>query len=323
MTAGARPCGREPFARGGHINLQSKRRGKPGPRLLGAHLSTGRGLKALLAKAQALGCTCVQIFAGNPRGWRGRPVGAAAARAFRREAPACGVRAVVIHASYLVNLASPDPRVAGLSVRALARDLVSARRLGAAAVVVHPGSGRGQAGGEKRLARALRRLLPTVPRGSRLLLEVMAGPAGSLGSVEVLGRIVRRLGSQTGLCLDSAHLCGCGYRLAEAQGFRALLRDVRRYAGEAAVGCIHLNDSRRPCGSLRDRHENLGEGYVGPQGLRRFLAHAAFRRLPFIVETPGFDQQGPDVKNLRRLRRYAAAAAKPKEHDRRGSQRRN
>jgi deoxyribonuclease-4 len=279
-------------------------------RLLGAHLSTAGGWELMLAKARTLGCRAVQIFAANPRAWAGSPVSRVAAERYRALAPRYGVRALVVHAIYLVNLASPDARLAARSARAVRRDLVSAGRLGARAFVLHPGSDLGVPGGEARLRKRLRALLPAVPAGTRLLLEGMAGTRHSLGSLAVLGRLARALGPRVGVCLDSAHLCASGYRLDDPAGFRRLDRDLRRWVGIRRIGCIHLNDSAQPCGSRRDHHANLGEGHVGRAGLTRCLAHPPFARLPFILETPGFDQQGPDARNLARARAYLRAAGR-------------
>ncbi len=272
--------------------------------LLGAHLSVSGGWEAMLSRARTLRCSAVQIFASNPRGWRGAPVSTASAARYRALAPRFGVRALVVHASYLVNLASPDARLAARSARAVRRDLLSAGRLGACAVVLHPGSDLGVPGGEARLRDRVRALLPAVPAGTRLLLEGMAGTRHSLGALDVLGRLARALGPRVGICLDSAHLCASGYRLDHPAGFRRLDRDLRRRVGLRRIGCFHLNDSAHPCGSRRDHHANLGEGHIGRAGLARCLRHPPFARLPFILETPGFDQQGPDARNLARARAY-------------------
>ncbi|MBN1595007.1 deoxyribonuclease IV [candidate division FCPU426 bacterium] len=274
-------------------------------RLLGAHVSTAGGLQKSLERARALQCNCMQVFTGNPRGWSGAPVAKAAARAFREAAPVFGVKTVIIHAIYLVNPASPKAEVRRKSLVCLRRDLVSAGRLGASGVVLHPGSDLGDRQGEQRLLTALQQLLPAVPAGCRLLLEGMAGTKNSIGTLEAVGRLARQAGEKIGVCLDSAHLCAAGYDLQTADGFARFVKDVKKHIGFARVGCIHVNDSKHPCGSRRDHHENLGEGYVTARGLRNLLHFHPFRALPFIMETPGFDQLGPDRKNMRRLKKYA------------------
>jgi deoxyribonuclease-4 len=275
------------------------------PRLLGAHLSTQGGWEKMLQRAQALSCGCVQIFASNPRSWSGTVITRASANIYQALAPRFGVEALVVHAIYLVNLASPSPVTAARSFKSVVSDLGAARYLGAKVFVLHPGSDTGKGGGEARLVQALRRLRPHVAPGQRILLEGMASPPGRLGHLATLGRIVRAAGKHVGVCLDSAHLCAAGYDLADAADFNRFDRDLKRWIGYQRIGCLHGNDSRQPCGSHRDHHENLGEGFVGRAGLARILAHPAVQKVPVIIETPGFDDLGPDLKNMRRLRQYA------------------
>jgi deoxyribonuclease-4 len=277
-------------------------------RLLGAHLSTSGGWEKLLQRAQTLGCRSVQIFASNPRGWTGTLITPASGNIYRSLAPRYGVEALVVHAIYLVNLASPNPVTAARSFKSVVSDLKAARYLGAKALVMHPGSDTGAGGGEERLLRALVRLRAHVAPGMRILLEGMASPPGRLGHLATLGRMVRRAGAHVGVCLDSAHLCAAGYHLADGADFKRFDRDVKRWIGYSWIGCLHCNDSRQPCGSHRDQHENLGEGFVGRAGLVRILAHPAVQKVPVILETPGFDNLGPDLKNMQRLRKYADLA---------------
>jgi deoxyribonuclease-4 len=277
---------------------------------LGAHLSTQGGWEKMLLRAQALGCSCVQIFASNPRGWSGTIITRASGKNYQMLAPRFGVEALVVHAIYLVNLASPNPVIAARSLKSVISDLGAAGYLGARALVLHPGSDTGAGGGEERLLRALKRLRPRVPPGLRILLEGMATPPGRLGHLATRGKIVHAAGEHVGVCLDSAHLCAAGYDLADAEDFKRFDRDLKRWIGFSRIGCLHCNDSRQPCGSHRDHHENLGEGFVGSAGLKRILTHTAVQKVPVIIETPGFDNLGPDLKNMRRLRSYAGINGK-------------
>lgn len=277
-------------------------------RLLGAHLSVGRGWEALFRRARALGCNCVQIFGGNPRGWQGKPVNLRSAAECGKLAQQYGVRELILHAIYLVNLASPRAEVARKSLRVLRRDFITAQRLGVRRIIMHPGSDLGQGGGEQRLEKNLHALLPKLPLGCCLLLEGMAGRKAKLGQLPFLGRLARRLGPRVGVCLDTAHLSAQGFDFSGVRGLQKLDQVIRKYVGYRRIGCVHLNDSRSVVGSGRDLHENLGEGSIGKPGLIRLLAHPGLRHLPFILETPGFNQQGPDHKNMRRLQQYALAA---------------
>lgn len=269
---------------------------------------------AVLARAKKLGCNCLQIFAANPRSWQGQPVSQSQAQAFLAAAPKSGVKALVIHAIYLVNLASPKPEVRKHSLLALQRDLVSAQRLRAVGIIVHPGSDLGDGQGEARLLAGLKKLLPHLPLGCRILLETMAGQKNSLGDLATLGRLCARLGEGIGVCLDTAHLFAAGFDLTQDKSFLALMRAIKQQVGFKRVGCVHLNDSKSPCNSRRDYHENLGEGYIGRPGLSRVLGYHSLRPVPMIIETPGFDQMGPDAMNMRRLHRLAKLADKAENH---------
>jgi len=263
----------------------------------------------MLQRAQALGCRSVQIFASNPRGWSGTLITPDSGKIYQALAPSYGVAALVVHAIYLVNLASPDAALAARSFKSVVTDLNAAGHMGAQAYVLHPGSDTGAGGGEERLLQALLRLRAQVPPGMRILLEGMASPPGRLGHLATLGRIVRAAGAHVGVCLDSAHLCAAGYNLADEADFKRFDQNVKRWIGYSRIGCLHCNDSRQPCGSHRDNHENLGEGFVGRAGLTRILAHPAVQKVPVILETPGFADQGPDLKNMQRLRKYAGVAS--------------
>jgi deoxyribonuclease IV len=228
-------------------------------RLLGAHVSTAGGLQKTVERAQVLGCNCIQIFASNPRGWQSTPTSESDAHTYQQAASTHGVKTLIIHAIYLVNLASPKEEVAEKSLASMQRDLMSAKRLGALGLVLHPGSDLGDGQGVERLHKALKILLPSIP---------------------------------------------AGYDLPQTTGFKQLDLDIKKYIGYEKIGCIHLNDSKQPVGSHRDRHENLGEGFVGKAGLIHMLLHKPFAHLPFILETPGFDDQGPDQKNMQRMKQY-------------------
>jgi deoxyribonuclease IV len=273
-------------------------------RLLGAHVSTAGGLQKTVERAQVLGCNCIQIFASNPRGWQSTPTSESDAHTYQQAASTHGVKTLIIHAIYLVNLASPKEEVAEKSLASMQRDLMSAKRLGALGLVLHPGSDLGDGQGVERLHKALKILLPSIPAGCRILLEGMAGTKNSIGDLETIGRLSRELGDKVGVCLDSAHLLAAGYDLPQTTGFKQLDLDIKKYIGYEKIGCIHLNDSKQPVGSHRDRHENLGEGFVGKAGLIHMLLHKPFAHLPFILETPGFDDQGPDQKNMQRMKQY-------------------
>ncbi len=265
-----------------------------------------------LERTRAAGYDAVQVFPGNPKGWRHVPMEPDAAATIRAEALRLDVRPVVIHAPYIINLAAED-ELAANSARSLANTLERARDIAAAYVVVHSGSpkGAGEEVGIARVARLLESVRDTIsplsplgattvesPEGvgramapttmtTRILLENGAGAGSTLaGSPEALGRLLAALPHAVGACIDTAHLWGAGCDLSSAAAVDAVLERLDRAVGLDRIGVIHLNDSAAPLGSHRDVHARLGEGTIGLPGLAAWLAHPALRRHPVILETP-------------------------------------
>lgn len=284
------------------------------------HVSTAGGLSACVGRVQALGAEAVQVFASSPRRWATRDYTPTEVIAFGRALGDLGLP-LFIHSSYLVNLASPDPALWSRSADGLAHALSFGALAGAAAVVTHVGSHRGEGfeAGASRVADAVARAadrgcrtLEGVAAGARLplpslLLETSAGGGHSLGrSPGELGRLLGDLagaGVRVGVCLDTAHLFGAGYPIQRAEGLAEFLQELEGALGSAAIGLVHLNDSSAALGSRADRHENLWEGRIGREGLRGWVCHLVLRRVPFVLEVPGFDGRGPDRRNLWRARR--------------------
>jgi deoxyribonuclease-4 len=289
---------------------------KPPRNPVGTHVLAGAGLvKGTLAGARALGLEAVQVFTGNPRGWaltHGRPEEDAA---FREGCSESGIR-VVVHAPYLVNLGSPNPETHERSVASVAHNLRRAAEIGAEGLVVHTGSyvdATGAAGlheaAMRRVREALLPLLDTVVDDDApwLLLESTAGQGRSLcAGVEDLTGYLAALDHhpKAGICLDTCHLFAAGAPLDEEGGMTRTLDRVVEIAGRERLRLVHANDSKDPRGSMRDRHERLGQGHVGIGAIRELLAHPATEGVPFILETPGSRDPGSDqialVKELRR-----------------------
>lgn len=230
-------------------------------------------------------------------------------RQFRAARDRAGLWPLAVHDNYLINLASPDPAQRLRSIAALRLEIRHAQRLGAEFLVIHPGSALGApreaglAAVADALVRATHRLRH---RGLMLLLENTAGAGSSLGSTFAeLARIrelaAPRLDFEIGFCLDTAHCFAAGYDVASAAGLRATLAEVSRVLGLEGVKLIHVNDSKAPLGSRRDRHEHIGRGAIGLEGFRRILNHPALRGLPFILETPR-SGDADDRRNLATLR---------------------
>jgi len=283
--------------------------------LIGAHVSPAGGLPKAVERGVERGCTAIQIFNQSPRMWRAGSYSDEDVAAFRDAMDASPVDAVLIHAVYLLNCASEDPDIRAKSLASLTASLQAGARIGAAGVVLHPGSAKtgdpveaiGRAGETIREALA-------ESEGCQLHLEDTAGAGGTLGrSIAELAALLDACGGdeRVGLCLDSCHLFASGYDIRTSEGVDELLSEVGRRVGLERIGSLHLNDSQTPLGSNRDRHANIGEGELGPKGCAAFLSAPAFDGLPCVLETPGEERKGAgakEVKLAQRLRKRGIAA---------------
>ncbi len=283
----------------------------PDGRRLGAHLPLGHGMVKAVERAHEIGATTIQVFADNPTAWRRRAEPPAEGAAFRARLAELDIGPVAIHAAYLVNLAGPEPDFFGRSVEILASDLRAAPGFSARFVNVHVGSHRG-AGvetGIARLADGLALVLAEVddgPDASMVALENSPGSGFGLGiDVAELAAIAEALAvrgvpaDRVGFCVDIAHAWAAGIDLSEPDAIDAFLTDFDARIGLDRLVMIHLNDSKSERGSRLDRHEHLGAGRIGVDGLRHVLIHPALRSAAYYLETPGMDE-GYDAINIAR-----------------------
>jgi deoxyribonuclease-4 len=271
---------------------------------LGAHVSLAGSLAAGLERAVALGCECAQIFVGNPRQWRAVLPPADQQALFRQGLAEHDIHPVVAHAAYVVNLASPRSALRRASVTSLVQAMRAVTALGGMGVVTHVGSaaGGGREEALERVARSVREVLSRAPE-VRLLLENSAGTAlgADFGELRAVLDGVE-WDARVGVCLDTAHLFGAGFDVRTSGGVRRVLHDFDRGISLDRLWVLHLNDSKTPLGSRRDRHENIGRGEIGPAGFRALLRTRALGHVAGILEVPGFDGRGPDRENLEILR---------------------
>ena len=285
--------------------------------LIGAHVSPAGGLYKAVERGSELDAESIQIFNQSPRMWKGRVYGDEEATAFREALAASPVEAVVIHAIYLLNCASEDRDMRHKSLRSLTDSLRSGAAIGAAGVVLHPGSAKtGEVKGAIKRASATIREALAESEDCPLYLEDTAGAGGTLGrSFEELAALIEGAGGERrlGVCLDSCHLFASGYDIRTRAGVDAVMADFEQHVGRERLGCLHLNDSMTPLGSNRDRHANVGEGELGSGGCAAFLAAPQFDGLPCVLETPGEGKGkgGPtkaEVSLARKLRTRGLAA---------------
>ena len=268
-----------------------------------------------LERAEERGCETMQIFNQSPRMWRPTQYSEKDFSAFRERLVASTVQSVYIHAVYLINVASDDAAVCRKSLVSLTHALRVGDAIGAGGVIVHPGSGKGQAPAPtfKKLGKAMKAALAET-ESCPLLFENTAGAGFTIGrTFEELARVVEVSGAgrRVGVCLDSCHLLASGYEVRVAAAFRAVVDEYDRLVGLDRLRALHLNDSKVPRGSNVDRHANLGEGELGEHGIRVFLGERRFEGLPVLIEVPGPDGHGPDQAQIdfaKRLRDEARGA---------------
>lgn len=285
----------------------------------GAHVSIAGGMDKAIERAVALGASALQVFVKSSSQWAARPFADGEVERFRSAASAAGLAdATLAHANYLINLASPDEALWHRSREALRVEIERCDALGIPYLVLHPGShvGTGEAAGLARVSDALDAVLRDrdgasggSPSPPRVLLEVTAGQGTNLGArFEHLGTLIGRSArpERLGACFDTCHAFAAGYDLRSDDGYAATFEAFDREIGLDRLLAFHLNDSKFPLGSRRDRHVHLGEGEIGDGVFRRLVRDARFRDRPMVLETPkGEDGEG-DRRNLDKLRAWAA-----------------
>ena len=279
-------------------------------------MSTAGGLPLAVDRAMAHGCETLQIFSKSSNQWRARRLPSGEIAEFRRKVEASGIAPVVAHAGYLINLASAQPRLRARSIASFGDEVDRAEALGLLGVVIHPGSYTD--GTEKTgllaVAAALAIILRARPRGrTMVLLEQTAGQGTALGHrFEQLADLLRwlRHHRRVGVCLDTCHLFAAGYDIASEAAYRATFEAFDRIVGLQRLKVLHLNDSKKPCGSRVDRHEHIGDGTLGLEPFRRLLHDPRLEDVPMVIETPKsadrprdpMDLDPLDVRNLRTLK---------------------
>jgi deoxyribonuclease-4 len=279
---------------------------------LGAHLPTSKGLSYALAQAQELHCSCLQIFSKSPRQWNAAPLDAVKTAHFRDVWRASGFWPLVVHDSYLINLAAPDEVVREKSIAAMIDEVERAEALGCDFLVTHCGAhlSRDCVGGEeaglKRLGQSLERVLErTLDVAVRIALENTAAQGTCLGGpFEHLDFVLREIGSQRlCVCFDTCHAFAAGHDLSTPLGVEEVFANFDRIVGLDKLAIVHLNDSKGALGKHLDRHEHIGEGAIGREAMSAILTHPQLRDLPFILETPDVETMiAANLQTVRELR---------------------
>jgi deoxyribonuclease-4 len=272
---------------------------------LGVHTSIAGGISKSVERAVSLGCSTMQIFSHNPRQWHKTRIPEHEVERFKSLKHEHDIRPVFIHASYLINLASLSEGVLQKSIKLLLYEMMNADILGAEYVILHTGSASGLRE-ERARRRAVRSLLKAVGKNrfkNRLLLENTAGQRGDItSSVGALADIIHMCKSDSigGICIDTCHAFSSGYDFSSQESVEQFISEVRRHTGLHMLKLIHVNDSKKPLGSGIDRHEHIGNGFIGMKGFKNLLSDRRIARIPMVLETPK-DCEDDDKRNLRKI----------------------
>lgn len=278
---------------------------------LGAHMSIAGGYYKAVDAAAALDMDVVQLFTKNNNQWAAKPITPAEVEQFNNALRQSSVGNPLSHASYLINLASPKDELWHKSIDGMVLEWQRAEQLGLDGVVMHPGAfvDSTEELGMQRIVDAIQQIHERVaPKNAWLLLENTAGQGSCLGwNMEQLAWLLQRTGAalRVGVCLDTCHAHAAGYDFSSESGFKAWDREAKKLGVLDAIRALHLNDSKKGCGSRVDRHEHIGLGAIGREGFHRVLNHRVLKKLPMYLETEkGTTDEGEDwdAINLRVLR---------------------
>jgi deoxyribonuclease-4 len=277
-------------------------------------VSSAGGIHTAIDRAEAFGCEAVQIFTQSPRMWRPTKHDPANVERFKERVAEARITDVVCHALYLVNLASPDDAIYEKSVATMRATMEVACAIEADAVIFHVGShlGAGFEAGLERVVPALGQIAELCSEKTWLLMENSAGAGGTIGrSVSELAAIFDAVDrhERVGICLDSCHLYVSGCDVTDPAALDAVLDEVGGTMGLDRLRALHVNDSKAPLGSNRDRHDNIGAGLMGER-LGVFLGNPRLQELPALLEVPGPEGHGPDAEQIRLVRELHERATK-------------
>ena len=272
----------------------------------GFHISIAGGFSKVVERAHARGCETIQFFSRNPRGWKYSPLKKREVKAFRSSVQSPDLFPIFLHMPYLPNIASSKSKFYKRSIHSIATDLQRAEQLGAQYLILHIGhrmdSSEDQA--METVSQGINQAFEKVKNGVMLLTENTAGQGTEVGyTFDQIKKIIEGVHDhqRMGVCLDTAHTFEAGYDLSDKNGIDKTLEKFDQTIGLKRLHLLHLNDSKTPLGSRRDRHWHIGEGYIGLEGFRHLVNHPSLRHLPGIMETPRKDTV-EDLKNMEVIR---------------------
>ncbi|KXK11219.1 MAG: putative endonuclease 4 [Microgenomates bacterium OLB23] len=261
--------------------------------IIGGHVSIAGGLHKSVERAVAEDFNALQIFVSSPRTFKPNNYTEEDIQKFLTAYTNAQMKALFFHAIYLVNLGSENENLDVLSVNSLKNYLQVGAILGSSGTIVHIGSG-----SIEKICDSLSHILSDTPTSQKILVENMASEKRIVFKIEQCVEILEKVQSdRIQFCIDTQHLFASGVDICNSEVATSWLDDVERLIGIDKIACIHVNDSKTPCGSQHDRHENIGEGEIGLEGIKTFLSDQRLAHIPLILEVPGFAGNGPDKKN--------------------------
>lgn len=274
---------------------------------VGSHMSASGGVDKAIARVEVLGITSCQLFSKNERQWNAKPLDPGVVEHFHEEVARTGISDLVIHDSYLINLASPKEDILAKSMAAFQDELERSDTLGISYLVTHPGAhtGSGVETGIATFAESLNRIFDRIPDNKTVTcLETTAGQGTTLGrSFEELAAIIDLVEAKdrVGICLDTCHIFAAGYEIRTLDGYATTMDQFEKLIGFGKLKVVHLNDSKNPLGSFKDRHDHIGDGEIGLEGFRNLVNDSRFDGLIGILETEKDDENKHDLRNLATL----------------------
>ncbi len=276
--------------------------------LLGAHVSTSGGVSTIFERGRSIGANALAFFSKNNNRWKGKELTPEIISEFEELRRQSDGAPLMIHTSYLINLAASSEQILERSINGMIDELERASKLGVTSVVLHPGAhmGAGPRDGIDRVARSMNRVHEALP-GSEVvtLFETSAGQGSCLGcTFEELGEMIRLIDEpdRVGICIDTCHIFAAGYDIRTRDGWDGAVEELEREVGIDRVAAFHINDSKRELGSRVDRHQHIGEGEIGLEPFGHILNDERFRGIPKVLETPKTEPVESDIENLAKLR---------------------
>jgi deoxyribonuclease-4 len=279
---------------------------------LGAHMSISGGVDTAFDRGEQVGCDAMQIFTKNNNQWRAAPLKEKSVERYHQRQAETGITPVVAHASYLLNLATPEDELWHKSIDALVIEMERCDLLDIPFLVIHPGShvGSGEEVGSARIVEALNIAHDCLPEAQvKITLETTAGQGTNLGyRFEHLAAMIGGVeaGDRLAVCYDTCHTLAAGYDFRTPEGYAEVFKQFDEVIGLERLAVFHFNDSKQDLDSRVDRHAHIGEGFVGLEGFRHILNDARFQEIPMLLETPKSNDMHEDVENLAQLRALIA-----------------